>query len=242
MYSRFVHFFPSLLLPALATLNHLSPGLLQKPLVSLLPPWLFMVHPLSHSLRDPLKCQIVSPLCWKPRHIQNEIQPLSQGLPGSRGLGTAFLCLTLYPDASVSTQESGHSSFFLCPSRTSIVLGTCQVGSCLRPFALALGGFSLLPGLPVADSIMPFRSPLSYCLFKEIAPKMISPFSHFLYNITIWNFRCFSILSPILEIKFWENEDLICPFHCQVGAPCDGWMNRLEHMCITVECTVSSYI
>lgn len=202
-----------------------------------------MVHPLSHRERDPVKCQIVSPLCWKSLITFRIKSYLSQGLPGSRGLGTAFLYLTLYPNALISTQESGNSSFFLCSSCTSIVLGTCQVCSCLRAFALALPcGFNLLPDLRVADSILSFRSQFSYCLFK-IASTIISPFCHFLYNITVWNFRCFYILSPILEIKLWGNEDLVCPFHCQAGAQYDGWMNKLEHVCITVECTVSfSYI
>lgn len=163
----------------------------------------------------------VTPLLKVSHHVQNKIQPLSQGLPSSRGLGTAFLCLTLYPNALIRTQENGNSSFFLCSSCTSVVLGTGQVCSCLRAFALALPcGFSLLPDLPIADSIMSFRSQFS--LFKEIVPTIISPFSHFLYSITIWNFLCFYILPPILEIKLWENEDLVCPFHCQAGAQYDG--------------------
>ena len=180
-----------------------------------------MVHPLSHSLRDPLKCQIVSPLCWKSLITFRVKSYLSQGLPGSRGLGTAFLYLTLYPNALISTQESGNSSFFLCSSCTSIVLGTCQVCSCLRAFALALPcGFSLLPDLPVADSILSFRSQFSYCLFK-IASTIISPFCHFLYNITVWNFLCFYILSPILEIKLWGKWGLCLSF--SLPSRCSVW-------------------
>ena len=223
MYSRFVHFFPSLPLPPLPTraVSHLAYCRnLWSPCFHLA---FYGASPFPQPEGFFKMSDRVTPLLKVSHHVPNKIQPLSHGLPSSRGLSNAFLYLTLYPNALIRTQESGNSSFFLCSSCTSIVLGTCQVCSCLRAFALALlCDFNLLPDLPVADSIMSFRSQFSYCLFKEIAPTIISPFSHFLYNITIWNFLCFYILSLILEIKLWENEDLVCPFHFQAGAQYDG--------------------
>ena len=77
----------------------------------------------------------------------------------------------------------------------------------------------LFPDLPMADSIVSFRSQFSCCPFTEIAPTIISPFSliYFIPSLSgISLFFC--ILSPILEVKLWEDGDLVCPFHCKVGA------------------------
>lgn len=176
-----------------------------------------------HSLRDPLKCKsdYVTPLLKASHHIRNTIQNSMEVCQALQNLTllSSLISPCIWMPRSVPQNLATSVSFCISVS-TSIAPGTCQTYSCLRAFALVPCGFSILPYLPVTDSIMSFRFK-----FRRSLPSQLSHHSlSFLKNyITIWNVLIFYILSPILGIKLWENGDLVCPFHCIVG---ECWLNE----------------
>lgn len=165
-YTRFACF-PSLLLPPLPaiTISHLA---YCTNLVSAFTLDFFVVHSLYYSLTFlHLKCKSddIIPLLKASCHIQNKIQTPHQGLPG-----TMFChCLPLFISPFISLDHYP-ISFFCVPDSLALSLELATLVPTLGHLDTLYTSilFSQI-FLPAVNSLVPFRSQFTCCLFKKIA-------------------------------------------------------------------------